>query len=145
MKPSSPLLAFALLSCSPAPGAPDIQLTDAWARASVPGQTAGAAFLTIRNRGGADDALVEISTVAGSANVHSTSMAGGIMRMRKLERLAIPAGATVKLEPGGMHAMLTDLRQPLLAGDDIELSLRFEKAGQRTLTARVRDHSGDHK
>ncbi len=139
MNPSSLLLALALLSCSPAPSSPDIQPTDAWARATVPGKTATAAYLTIHNRGRAGDHLVGITSSAGRAEVHSTSMAGGIMRMRKLHRLVVPAGATVKLEPGGTHVMLTGLREPLVAGGNIELRLRFEKSGERTVAVRVGD------
>jgi copper(I)-binding protein len=66
-------------------------------------------------------------------------MAGGIMRMRKLHRLPLPARAPVKLEPGGTHVMLTGLREPLVAGGNIELRLRFEKSGERTVAVRVGD------
>ena len=73
---------------------PDIGVADAWARATLPGKPASAAYLTISNRGGADDALVGVTSSSGTADIHSTSMDGGIMRMRKLDRLPIPAGAT---------------------------------------------------
>ena len=58
--------------------------------------------------------------------------------MRPLtDGLAIPAGETVKLEPGGHHVMLVGLRQPLTSGQQVELSLRFEKSGERKLPVRI--------
>ena len=109
----------------------------------MPGKKATAAYLTISNRGSADDALIAVSS-SGPADVHSTSMEGGIMRMRKLDRLPLPAGGTVKLEPGGTHVMLTGLSEPALAGGRIELILRFEKSQARKVAADVRDSSGEH-
>lgn len=144
VKPSAALLAILLLACGPAQrGAPDIEVDGAWARATTPGKTATAAYLTITNRGTIDDALLGVTSGAGVAQVHSTSMAGGVMRMRKRDRLAIPAGATVKLEPGGTHLMLTGLQGPLAAGRKVDLTLRFERSGERKVAATVRDFSGD--
>lgn len=141
MKPSLPLLLLPLLlsSCSPTPNrASDIKVADAWARATLPGTTASAAYLTITNRGTSDDALIAVAASSGPADLHSTSMAGGIMQMRQLDRLAVPAGATVKLEAGDTHLMLTELRQPLAAGGRIALSLRFDKSAERKVVAQVR-------
>lgn len=139
MKTILPLLAVLLVSCSPTPNrAPDIKVGDAWARATVPGRTVTAAYLTISNSGSADDSLVGVVSSSGPAAVHSTSTAGGIVRMRRLDRLPLPAGATTKLEPGGTHVMLTQLRQPLAAGSEIELGLRFEKSAERKIVAQVR-------
>lgn len=145
MKPIIPLLVLALLSCSPtAPQAPDIEVGSAWARASLPGKPASAAYFTLSNRGGAEDVLVDVTSKSGSADLHSTTMNGGIMRMRKLDRLPIPAGSTVQLEPGGTHVMLTRLAEPLQAGERLELTLRFTKSAQQTVTAQIRDSSGEH-
>ena len=144
-KPIVPLLALVLLSCSPKPTeSPDLRVDGAWARATLPGKPASAAYFTISNRGGADDALIAVTSSSGIAEVHSTSMDEGIMRMRKLDGLPIPAGATVKLEPGGTHVMLTGLREPLLAGKQIQLMLRFTSSPPRTVAAEIRASSGDH-
>lgn len=146
MKPTTALLALLAAACGqPETGAPDIRIDDAWARATVPGKKATAAYLTISNRGSGDDSLIAVSSSSGAADVHSTSMEGGIMRMRKLDRLPLPAGGIVKLEPGGTHVMLTGLSEPALAGARIELILRFEKPPERKVTADVRDSSGEHK
>ena len=145
MKRAFPLLALALLACSPAATeGPDVQAEAAWARATPAGKAVSAAYLTISNRGGADDALLAVTSSSGTAEVHSTSMDGGIMRMRKLDSLPLPAGSTVKLEPGGAHMMLTGLREPLLEGKSIELTLRFRKSSQQTVAAEIRGSSGEH-
>lgn len=143
MRLGTALAALLLLSCSQdGGGTPDIQVGDAWARATTPGKSATAAYLTIANRGAADDALVGVTSASGTAQVHSTSMEDGIMRMRPLERLPIPSGEAVKLAPGGTHVMLTGLDAPLAAGDSVELTLRFEKSGERTVAAAVQPSSG---
>ncbi len=139
MKTSLLLLAMSLVSCSPTHNRPaNIEVADAWARPAVPGRTTTAAYLTISNHGRGDDVLIGTSSSNGGAELHSVSLAGGVMRMRRLDRLAVPAGANVKLEPGGTHLMLTELREPLEPGATIELGLRFEKSGERSATARVR-------
>lgn len=145
MKPSIPLIALALLSCSPAASdGPDISVTNAWARATLPGKPTSAAYFTIANRGGGEDALLAVTTTSGTAEVHSTSMEGGIMRMRKLDRLQVPGGESVALKPGGTHVMLLELAKPLAPGQKIDLTLRFEKSPQQTVAAQVRDSSGDN-
>ncbi len=136
-------LALFLAACGPkGSGATEIRVADAWARATAPDKKATAAYFTIANSGGAHDALVAVASSIGPAEVHSTSMDGGIMRMRKLDRLAIPKGATVKLEPGGTHVMLTGLVEPVKVGGNVDLTLRFEKSGERKVAAAVRDSSG---
>lgn len=141
-----PLLALLLAACEPAvEPRPDIAIDQAWAMATVPGKTATAAYLVLRNRGGASDSLVAVTTSSGSAALHRTSMDEGIMRMRMLDRLEIPAGQAVELKPGGTHLMLTGLAEPLAAGDGIELRLRFDKSGDKIVLADVRNAAGAHK
>ena len=130
-----------LAACSGPQLSPEIAVTHAWARATAPGGTTSAAYLTIDNKGG-EDRLVGISIPAGSASLHSTSMDGGVMRMRPLDSLVVPARSAVALEPGGIHIMLMGLRQPLTAGSTLPLELRFERSGTRQVTATVRPPSG---
>ncbi len=133
------LSAAAALLASCSPGAPEIDVSGGWARATVAGQSTGAAYLTIHNAGAADDRLLSASTtVAPETSLHTSTNENGVARMRPLaDGLPTPAGETVKLEPGGHHLMLTGLRQPLAAGQSIELSLRFERSGERKLPLRI--------
>ena len=142
MKPLAVALAALLVaSCAPR-GTPAIEVKEAWAGATPPGATSGAAFFTLVNSGSAADSLVGVSTPAGNAGVHSTEMAAGVMRMRPVERLEIAAGATVTLKPGADHVMVTGIKQPLTAGTTFPLTLAFEKSGQKLVEVSVRPLSG---
>lgn len=135
---------MALASCSASTTTPaKIEVSNAWARATVPGQSSAAAYLTIANTGAGDDRLLGVSTpIATGAGLHSSSSEGGVMRMRALsEGIAVPAGATVKLQPSGNHAMLTGLAAPLAKGSSFPLTLRFERSGERQVSVQVLDPS----
>lgn len=128
--------ALALASCDKAPP-PSISVENAWARTTLPGQSASAAYFTIRNTGGADR-LLSVSIADGTATLHSTSMDGGVMRMRPLGGLDVPANSTVELKPGGTHVMLMGLRAPLMEGKDLPMTLKFAKSGDRRVSAEIR-------
>jgi copper(I)-binding protein len=131
-----------LAACSPNK-APQISVGNGWARATVAGQGSAAAYLTIVNRGGNDDRLVSVSVPRSTmAMLHSSSMEGGVMRMRDLsDGLAIPADATVRLDPNGTHIMLNGLKSPLRAGEQFPATLRFAKAGAKDVVIKVKDAS----
>src|SRR3989442_1741534 len=113
-----------------------VELKDAWARATPGKGENGAAYLTIVSPGG--DRLVSVSTrVAKKAELHTMTTEGGVMKMRPLAGLDVPAGEPVTLKPGGAHIMLMGLNQPLQAGQSFPLTLAFEKAGQREVTVAV--------
>ena len=132
------LAALLLASCGRSEAPPDLQVSNAWARATVAGQTSTAAYMTIANAGG-DDRLVGAAVPAPArASLHATSHAGGVASLRPLEDgLPVPAGATISLEPGGAHLMIEGLEAPLRPGDAVPIRLRFERAGERTIQAPV--------
>jgi copper(I)-binding protein len=87
------------------------------------------------------------SPVAGAAEVHEMRHQDGVMRMRHIEVLDLPAGEVVRLAPGGYHVMLFALRQPLAAGDQVKLTLAVERDGKREdveVVAVVKPSGGDH-
>jgi len=141
LKKSAALFALLLASCHAQESPPKIAIEDAWARATVAGQTGSAAYFTIVNEGGADR-LLSVSSPAGNASLHSTSIDDGVMRMRPLQALDLDANSAVELKPGGTHVMLMGLKQPLAEGSSIELDLKFEKSGDRSVSAQVRPASG---
>jgi copper(I)-binding protein len=103
----------------------DVVVSKAWARASAPGQTVAGVYLDIESS--ADARLVGVeTTAAAAAELHFMSMQDGVMRMRRVAQIELPAGATVSLRPGGYHVMLFDLRQPLQAGDRTAIELLVE-------------------
>ena len=121
----------------------DIRIGHPYARATVAGQPGGA-FLKLEN-GGADDKLLSASTeIATGAELHSMAMEGDVMRMRQVDAIALPSGKTVELKPGGLHLMLFGLKAPLKSGDKFPLTLRFEKAGEVTVTVNVEAAGADH-
>ena len=122
-------------------GSGSIAVSDAWARPSMGMDRAGAAYLVLTNEGDEDDVLLgATSPAAATVEVHETTMEGdGSMAMRPIESLAIPAGETVRLEPGGYHMMLIELTGELAVGDEIEITLSFELAGEVTVSAEVRE------
>lgn len=126
-----------LLGCSARPPA-RVEVQDAAASASAPGQTQAAAYLTLRNDGGQDDALRSIKIVGvGMANVHDSEMTDGVMRMLPVDALAIPAGATVTMAPGGLHVMLMGLKSPMRSGDTLTATLRFRHTAPTRVTIPV--------
>ncbi len=131
--------ALLLVACKPAtPTAPAIEIRDAWARETAPGQTNGAAYFTIVNMGSEGDRLVSVTTPAASmAMIHGSSNSNGVMAMRMMADLPVPGSATVTLAPLGTHLMLTGLSAPLHPGDRVPLTLRFARAGARQVDAAV--------
>ncbi len=128
-------LTFALLLPSlAAAAAPSV--TDAFSRAT-PGAGPGAAYFTIHGGDAPDRLLGVTSTAAQKVEMHSMTMQGDVMRMREVDAIDVPAHGTVKLAPGAEHLMLMGLQAPLKPGDSVRLTLRFEHAGEQTVTVPV--------
>jgi copper(I)-binding protein len=124
-----PLLLALGLAAPATAAAPAVHVTG-WARPTVPGQNAAAAYLLIHNGGAAPDRLLAITTpAASSASVHQTSNAGGVSRMRPAGAPVIAPGKALAMAPGGLHVMLTGLKSPLRPGTRLPLTLRFQRAG----------------
>lgn len=146
-RPASALAALVLIvsvaACASSGGGGTggkMTVSGAWARTSTGMAMAGAAYLTITNGTNQADALLKVSTpAAATPELHETRAgASGMMAMQPVDRINIPAGGTVTLEPGGFHIMLVGLTGELKAGSTIELTLTFEKAGEVKVTAEVR-------
>jgi copper(I)-binding protein len=105
-----------------------VAIDHAWARATVKGQMATGAFMTLTAK--TDGHLVAVaSPLAGVAQVHEMKMEGGVMKMGEVKGgLALPAGKAVALKPGGYHVMLMDLKQPLPKDSTLPLTLVFKDA-----------------
>jgi len=132
-----------------------VTIANAWARATPGGATVGAVFLEIRTDKKTSDRLTGISSPAADrTEIHSSSMQGGVMKMRRLDTIDLKPGAALVLKPMGDHIMLFDLKRSLKEGDSIDLTLTFEKAGSLAVKAGVKGmaamepkaaqhHSGD--
>jgi hypothetical protein len=115
----------------------EVTVKNPWARGTVVGQTASGAFLELQS---SDNATLvgAASPVAGVVEVHEMSMDNGVMKMRAIPRLDLPAGKTVALKPGGYHIMLMDLKKPLKKGESLPLTLKFEGQNKKTSTIEVK-------
>jgi len=136
MKPmlAALVLAAAVLPCTVTSAGDivrgDLRIAGAYARAMPPGARTAGAYLAIENRGRDPDKLVGArSARAGAVELHAMRDEGGVMRMRELRDIEVPAGRTVRLEPGGLHLMLVDPKAPLRAGERVPLTLEFARAG----------------
>jgi copper(I)-binding protein len=120
----------------------DIEIKAPWVRGTVAGQTATGAFMEITSKSGAS-LVGAASPVAGVTEVHEMKMDGGVMKMRAVARLDLPAGKPVILGPGGYHVMLMNLKQMIKTGDSVPLTLQFEGKNRKVemieVVAEVRD------
>ena len=120
---------------------------DALVKASVPADVAGT--VEIHETVAADESAstmmegdMESTTTAMAGEMGDDmgdDMGGGMMTMQPVESIPVPAGETVELKPGGYHVMLLDVKKVLAVGDTIDVTLTFEKAGEVTTTAEVRE------
>ncbi len=107
----------------------DIQVSAAWTRASAPGQDAGSVDMTITSKQAAT--LVGVSSPAAkSAELHSMMSMGGMMDMREVKAIELPAGKPVNLGDKGYHVMLNDLKAPLKEGSSVPLTLSIKVGAQ---------------
>lgn len=120
----------------------DITVSDAWSRATAPGQENGSVGLVITSA--KEARLIAVSCpAAASSEIHTMTMDGGVMKMRQLEDLPLPANQPVKLGPGGDHLMLFGIKKPLKAGEQIPLTLTIQFADKHTekikINAQIRE------
>jgi periplasmic copper chaperone A len=120
-----------------------IAVHDAWARASL-GQTGtSAVYMTVEASGDQGDRLIgAASPVAARAELHTSVMDGGVAKMRPLAAFEIAPGERTVLAPGGPHIMLIGLRDKLVEGEALPLSLTFEDAGTIEVEVPIRGVGG---
>lgn len=127
MRIRTPFIAAGLLVLSALAAAQVVEVSNAWARFTVPGQKATGAFMTLTAPQGAT--LVGASTpVAALAELHEMKMENDVMQMHAVPSLALPAGKSVELKPGGYHVMLMDLKAPLAKDSTLPLTLVLRDA-----------------
>lgn len=129
-------LVFTLLFAPTVSAGGSVSVKDAWVRLPPPGAQVGVAYLTLEPK----QNMVLISAqspAAKTVELHSMSMNDGVMQMRHLDKLPLEAGKTVKLEPGGLHLMLIDLKKSLKIGDKVSLDLKFTHGKSSSGTLRV--------
>jgi len=122
-------IAIVALFCAAQAWAGNVEVSDASARATAPGQESAAIQFSITSKKEARLVAI-ISPVAGAVEIHSMTHDNGVMKMRAIEFLPLPAGKTVKLGASGNHVMLLNLKNPLKAGDNVPLTITVEFANK---------------
>lgn len=130
------LAVLAVVSAASA-GAADVEIAQAWARATAGAGKTGVAYLTITNHGPDDAIIGALTPVAERAHLHTNVMDGDVMRMRPVDSIDLPSGATVTLAPGGLHVMLMSLTGPLAEGARFPLTLQLAGGGSVTTDVTV--------
>jgi len=121
-----------------------ISIGHPYARATATGQPTGGAFLKLDNAGAEDRLVSATAEVSKAVELHTMSMEGDVMKMRQVDAIVLPAGKVVELKPGGLHIMFIGLKAPLKEGDKFPLKLKFEKAGEVTVTVNVEAAGASH-
>ncbi len=120
-------IAIVMLFCLSQAWAENVVVSDASARATAPGQESAAIRFSITSKKEAR-LMAIVSPVAGAVEIHSMTHDNGVMKMRAIEFLPLPAGKMVKLGVSGNHVMLLNLKNPLKAGDSVPLTITVEFA-----------------
>lgn len=116
-----------------------VKIEAAWARATPGKAKNGGAYVTIVNAGKhADRLLGAKADVSKRVEVHTHLMDNGVMRMRKVAGIDLPAGGKIHMKPGGYHVMFLGLHKPLKKGESFPVTLVFEKAGEVKTEVKVR-------
>ena len=135
------VLALALMFFGAAAQA-DVTVKESWVRGTTPAQKVTSAFMEITSSETAA-LLTASSPVAGVVEIHTMKMEDGVMKMRAIPKLDLPAGKSVKLTPSGNHIMLMDLKQQMKKGDVVPITLKIEgkdkKVQMLEVKAEVRD------
>ena len=115
-----------------------IEIENAWARATPGMAKNGGAYFTAKNMGKSADRIVGVSAdVAEKVELHTHLNDNGVMRMRQVDGVDVPAGGEVAFKPGGYHIMFIGLHKPLKEGERFPVTLMFEKAGKQTVEIKV--------
>ena len=124
-----------------------IRVDGAWARRAPmlgssdakAGSGNGAVYAALVNPGKEPDALIAAaSDAAGTAEIHESYQASGMMMMRQVRKIDVPAGQTVEMKPGGYHIMLLNLKRDLKVGQVVGVTLQFQNAGKISVNAQIK-------
>ncbi|QOR39719.1 copper chaperone PCu(A)C [Billgrantia diversa] len=133
------LLAAGLALASFAAHAEPLTIEGAQVRAVPPGSNTSAAFMTLRNPSERDMILLAAKSPAAEVvELHDHQNVDGVMQMRQVAQIVVPAGGSAELAPGGLHMMLIGLTAPLVEGEPVEIELQFESGDTQRLEAPVK-------
>ncbi|MDH3354098.1 MAG: copper chaperone PCu(A)C [Chromatiales bacterium] len=119
--------------------AESVMVQDPYARAMPPGQPNSGSFMTFKNMDSVDHAVVDAkSPVSKVVELHTHIHENGMMMMRRIDKIDIPANGETVLKPGGLHVMFIGLKQDLVVGKKVPVTLIFEDGSKKEIEAPVR-------
>ena len=135
-------ITFALLSVSTL-WASNIEINDAYVRATPPGLPNSAAFMSIINTSSHDRTIINVSSkIAKAVELHTHDMSNGIMRMYKVPKIILSKNAKTLYQPSGYHVMFIGLYNPLKIGEKVSFTFEFKNGKTQTVTAPVKSVMG---
>ncbi|MEM8744131.1 MAG: copper chaperone PCu(A)C [Pseudomonadota bacterium] len=107
----------------------NLKIQSPWVRTTIPDRPS-AGYMKIQNTGGTADAIVSASSPdAERIELHTHLMENGVMKMRPVEKIEVPANGSAELKSGGLHLMIFGVKKPLKDGEALPITVVFEKAG----------------
>jgi copper(I)-binding protein len=123
-----------------AKAADSVKVENPYARAVPPGQPNSGAFMTFVNAGDVDHSVKSAaSPVAATVELHTHTNNNGVMEMRQVPQIDVPAKGRTELAPGGLHVMLIGLKQDLKAGENAQITLTFEDGSTTVVNAPIKE------
>ncbi|MBC8334612.1 MAG: copper chaperone PCu(A)C [Anaerolineales bacterium] len=131
------ILVLILAACGASAGNDSLEISDVWARPGLADGN-GAVYFLIDNSTGEEDTLISASSdIAQAVEIHISMMDGEVMQMKPQHEVSIPVGKT-EFKPGGLHVMLIGLHDDLNTGDNFQITLKFQTAGEEILEVTVK-------
>ena len=123
--------------------ADNIEVNNPFAREVPPGAPASASFMTLKNSSNETIKITSAdSAVSKVVELHTHTNDNGVMRMRQIPFIEIPANGTTELKPGGLHIMLIGPHEPLKKGQTVKVTLQFEDGSQKQVSMPVKSIMG---
>lgn len=140
------ILSTVFLMLSSAAGAATVEVKDAYVRLMPPTQKVTGAFMTLVNTSDSVRAAVSAkSSVSEVSELHNHINNNGVMQMRQVDKIEVPAGGSTELKPGGYHVMLINLTKPLQLGQMVDITLNFDDGSSTEFQAEVKTVMGGMK
>jgi copper(I)-binding protein len=133
---SATVLSLLMAGAANAQAEPSLKVAEPWVRATVPGSSVAAAYMQLSSAKPLKFVKAE-SAAAKTVELHNMTMKDGVMEMKAVEAINVPANGKVELKPGGYHIMLINIAKPVKVGDTVPLKLTFETADKKTFTVDV--------
>lgn len=135
--------ALVITLSAPVFAADTVSIEGAWTRATPPGAVTSATYAQLHNSGAEERTVVAVSTkVADEAQLHTVIDEGGLMKMRQVTSISIPAGGMTELKPGGYHIMMLGIHEPLRDGESVDIEVEFANGDKVTFTSPIQKMTG---